>query len=144
MALRAYRVCRAVYARPDGEGARRAGGRWNSPGRAVAYMAESISLCVLENLVHMEKPDFPEKYVIVAALIPESVRVLDVAEFRRPRETEPETGDRWIDSHESAVLKVNSAVIPREHLYLLNPNHPEFDQIQIESIEPFTFDERLF
>ncbi|HUE02378.1 MAG TPA: RES family NAD+ phosphorylase [Bryobacteraceae bacterium] len=34
------------------------GGRWNSPGRAV-YMAESIALAVLENLVHMARQDFP-------------------------------------------------------------------------------------
>ena len=29
---RVFRVCRARYARLDGSGARRAGGRWNSPG----------------------------------------------------------------------------------------------------------------
>jgi RES domain-containing protein len=28
-------------------------GRWNSPRRAAVYMAESLALAVLENLVHM-------------------------------------------------------------------------------------------
>jgi RES domain-containing protein len=50
MARRVFRVCRARYARLDGAGAKLAGGRWNSPGQAVVYMAESIALAVLENL----------------------------------------------------------------------------------------------
>ena len=48
---RVFRVCRSIYARLDGEGARRLGGRWNSPERVVVYMADSISLAVLENLL---------------------------------------------------------------------------------------------
>ena len=69
MPLRVYRVCRARYARLDGDGARRVGGRWNSPGRTVVYMAESTALAVLENLVHMSRQDFPSGYVCVAAAL---------------------------------------------------------------------------
>ncbi len=144
MALRVYRVCRSIYAHLDGEGARRVGGRWNSRGHAVVYAAQSISLAVLENLVHMPKQDFPVGYVSVSALIPESVGVLDVDKFRRPRESEIDVGDRWIDTQESAVLRAESVVVPREHLYLLNPEHPDFALIRIEQIEPFVFDPRLF
>ena len=63
MVRRIYRVCRARYARLDGEGAKLVGGRWNSPGRAVVYMAESVALAVIENLVHMSRQDFPTGYV---------------------------------------------------------------------------------
>jgi hypothetical protein len=35
-------------------------------------------------------------------------------------------------------------VIPQEHNYLLNPDHPQFSQIIVESTVPFVFDERLF
>ena len=138
--IRVYRVCRAIYARLDGEGARRAGGRWNSPGRAVVYMAESISLAVLENLVHLSKEDFPAGYVTVAAAIPESLPVAKTGERGREREI----GDRWIDSDESAVMRVSSVVVPSEHLYLLNPSHPDFSRISVERMEPFVFDPRLF
>ncbi len=48
MAITIYRVCRRIYASLDGEGARRVGGRWNSPGRAVVYMAQSVALAVLD------------------------------------------------------------------------------------------------
>jgi RES domain-containing protein len=82
MALRVYRVCRAIYTRLDGEGARQAGGRWNLPGRAVVYMAESVSLAVLENLVHMSRQDFPTGYVEVTATIPDDILVLAEMDVR--------------------------------------------------------------
>ena len=141
-----YRVCRAVYARLDGLGAKRVGGRWNSPGRAVVYMAESIALAVIENLVHMSKEDFPIGYVTVTVSIPDHIKVLSEEELRaRFSNLNPaQLGDHWIASLESAVLRVRSAVIPEEHNYLLNPGHPQFSQIEVESTVPFIFDERLF
>ena len=78
MPLRVFRVCRAIHARLDGEGARLAGGRWNSPGVAVVYMAQSVSLAVLENLVHMAREDYPSGFVLVDAEIPDHVGVLTV------------------------------------------------------------------
>jgi RES domain-containing protein len=109
----------------------------------MVYAAESISLAVLENLVHMSRRDFPAGYVALTALIPDSVRVLDAEEFRGTGEADADTGDRWIASGESAVLQVHSSVVPREHVYLLNPAHRDCDRIQIEKIEPFVFDARL-
>ncbi len=63
MAVTVHRVCRRIYASLDGEGARGVGGRWNSPGRPFVYMAQSVALAVLENLVHMSRPDYPTGYV---------------------------------------------------------------------------------
>ncbi len=39
-----------------GEGARRFGGRWNSKGVAIIYTSGTVSLAVLEILVHLETP----------------------------------------------------------------------------------------
>jgi RES domain-containing protein len=82
-------------------------------------MAESVSLAVLKNLVHMSKEDFPNL-------------------------TSTHLGDRWIDSLTSAVLRVRSAVVPTEYTYLLNPKHHDFDEIAIDQPFPYVFDERLF
>jgi RES domain-containing protein len=146
MPRRLYRVCRAIHARLDGEGAKRVGGRWNSPGRSVVYMAETVSLAVLENLVHMSREDFPAGYVLVVAAVPDEVRILKeedlVAEFGgfdRSR-----LGDRWLDGGSSAVLAVRSIVVPFEYNFLLNPQHPDFEAITVEPAVPFVFDERLF
>src|SRR5882724_11221307 len=64
--LRCYRLTRRRYEVLDGEGARRVGGRWNSPGRAAIYAAEEPSLTVLETLVHLDlTPELlPDDYVI--------------------------------------------------------------------------------
>lgn len=85
MPLCVYRVCRSRWALLDGEGARRVGGRWNSPGRPVVYMADSIALAVLENLVHLSRQDFPTGYVVIAARIPD-----DLADFKPGRRRQPE------------------------------------------------------
>ena len=145
---RVFRVCRARYARLDGTGARLAGGRWNSPGRAGVYMAESIALAVLENLVHMARQDFPHGYVCVAAVLPDGISMIHEKDLRKHSALEDlsteQLGDWWLDSRTSAVLQVPSFVIAGEHNFLLNPVHPEFARIQVEPPAIFHFDERLF
>ncbi len=148
MARRVFRVCRARYARLDGEGARLVGGRWNYASRPVVYMAESIALAVLENLVHMSRRDFPTVYVTVAAVLPDGISLLAEDALRRTpalRALSPEElGNRWLESQASAVLRVPSVVVPGASNYLLNPQHPEFSLIQVEPPAIFHFDERLF
>jgi RES domain-containing protein len=146
MSQRVYRVCRAIHARLDGEGANQVGGRWNSPGHAVVYMAQSVSLAVLENLVHMSKTDFPVGYVSVSAVIPDELRILTEDEVRKdlPDAGPRVLGDHWLGSLVSAVLRVRSAIVPEEFNFLLNPRHPGFAQIIAEPAIPFVFDERLF
>jgi len=143
---RVFRVCRAIYARLDGEGARRVGARWNSMGHAVVYMAESISLAVLENLVHMSREDFPTGYVVVGAVIPDTVKILSEEQLQTCFGALPpqRLGDLWIESLSSAVLRVPSAVVPHEFNYLLNPRHPAFPDIVPEIPVPYVFDRRLF
>ena len=129
-------------------GARRVGGRWNSPGRPFVYTAQSVALAVLENLVHMSRQDYPVGYVIITALIPDHVLILDERAVRDDAglgEAPPSAfGDYWFDERLSAVLRVNSAVVPGECNYLLNPRHLDFAQIAARPPEPFRFDERLF
>jgi len=89
-------------------------------------MAETISLAVLENLVHMSRQDFPTGYVSIAATIPDHVAMLtaEVLPSRFTNRDPRELGDRWLSSMHSAVLRVPSAVVPSESNYLLNPRHP--------------------
>ena len=148
MARSVYRVCRARYARLDGEGARLVGGRWNSPGRSVVYMAESVALVVLENLVHMSRQDFPIGYVCVSAVTPDSISIATEQDLRLRADlwklSSQDLGDWWIDSKESAVLEVPSAVVADEHIYLLDPAHPDFVRIVANPPALFHFDLRLF
>ncbi len=53
----AWRIVKRKHAKKafTGEGARQFGGRWNSPGVAIVYTAESQSLAALEILVHLRE-----------------------------------------------------------------------------------------
>ncbi len=148
MVRRVYRVCRARYARLDGEGAKLVGGRWNSPGRAVVYMAESVALSILENLVHMSRQDFPTGYVCIAAILPAGINIVHEHDLRLRADlrdlSSQALGDWWIEANVSAVLEVASVIVPHEHNYLLHPGHPDFAQISVNPPALFHFDPRLF
>ena len=109
-------------------------------------MAESISLAVRENLVHMSREDFPDGDVSVSALIPDGLKIVTEDDLRKelPDLGSRDLGDRWFDSSASAVLRVRSAVVPAEFNYLLNPAQPGFAIIVVEPAEPFFFAARFF
>jgi RES domain-containing protein len=54
-----------------------------------------------------------------------------------------EAGTRWVREARSAVLEVPSIVVNGEFNYLLNPEHPDFERLEIGSALPFSFDPRL-
>ncbi|HEY1120069.1 MAG TPA: RES family NAD+ phosphorylase [Haloferula sp.] len=151
--IRAFRLCKTKHAATafTGEGARIAGGRWNSPGVAVVYASSSLSLATLEVLVHIEDPEaFARLFSWFAVEIPdELIEVLE--ESKLPPgwcadETTAATqviGDAWIRSQRSAVLAVPSVVTPGEKNYLLDPAHPRFSAIRIAAPQPFRPDPRL-
>jgi len=111
-------------------------------------MAESVSLAVLENLVHMSRQDFPSNYVCVTAVLPDDLRIATEQDLRVRRKLRDlslrDLGDWWIESKESAVLEVASLVVAHEHNYLLNPAHPDLEKIVVQPPALFRFDARLF
>jgi RES domain-containing protein len=135
----------------SGGGAYRRGGRWNSQGRAVVYMSESLSLCVLENLVHMVKVPMLKSFKSIWVDIPQTlIHTLKQNELPpswkavpAPQETK-QIGNKWFDDKASPVLNVPSTVVPNEWSFVLNPMHPEFNKLKIGKVRDFEFDERLY
>ncbi len=87
----------------SGEGARLYGGRWNSPGTAMVYTAQSQSLAVLEVLVHLDSPELLKRYLLFEVAIDLScVGELDLSSL--PRNWKPirtpakvqAMGDDWV------------------------------------------------
>lgn len=148
----AWRVVSAKYAASafDGEGARRSGGRFNSPGTPIVYAADTLALAVLEVVVHL--PTYRSLRGRVAFLldIPDNL-VESLAEPDLPhdwRATPPSRstqalGDAWVARAESPVLKLPSVLLPHHSNLLLNPAHPDLAQISISSPEPVPVDPRL-
>jgi len=147
-----WRIVKAPYAPAafDGEGAKRYGGRWNSPGLPVVYTAGSQALAALEMLVHLGTSTVLPAYVSIACAFDESI-VLRLDRQRLPRSwrsypSPPRLallGDAWLKDETSAVLDVPNAIIPTESNYLLNPRHADFASIAIRKPQAFDFDVRL-
>lgn len=150
--MKVWRLCSRAHAAFDGEGARRAGGRWNQRGTAIVYASATLSLAAQELFVHLDPAEAPKDLVAVSADIPDSVRIKRVAAAGLPRNWRqypaPESlaaiGTAWARSLEIAVLEVPSAVIPQEKNYLLNPAHAEFARIVKGRPAPFSFDPRMW
>jgi RES domain-containing protein len=135
----------------DGDGARLYGGRWNQPGTAVIYTASTLSLAVLEYLVHLNPDKIPDTLVVIAGEIPDTLPMvhIDLATLSphwNALTLQPVTqqiGTQWVTTGNSAVLRVPSVVIPQESNYVLNPHHAQFVAITWSPPEPFSFDPRL-
>jgi len=136
-----------------GLGAKATGGRWNRAGSPMVYCAESISLAVMETLVHLGAGGLPLNRYLVSVDIPEAI-------WRRrqhlPLQTAPvgwdalptgkvslDFGDAWLTSLASAVLVVPSIVVPEESNILINPQHPDASGLTAIKLRKWRYDERL-
>lgn len=150
--LTAWRIVKRRHAAAafDGEGARRFGGRWNSPGTPIVYVSESRALALLEVLAGVRSVAPLPAYVMIPVsynrAFVRTIKMEDLpAEWRQspPLPEVQRMGDRWAAQREAAVLRVQSAIVPEEYNYLLNPNHPAFSEITIGQPQQVSLDPRL-
>jgi RES domain-containing protein len=120
----------------SGEGARQLGGRWNSVGVPAVYCAETSSLAALEILVHLAGEDWPP-HSILDIEIPDEL----IVEPRGSTDDTRSAGDELLK--DSLAFAVPSAVNGLERTVVINPEHPDFDQIKAGKIRPFVLDQRL-
>ena len=85
----------------------------------------------------------PRNMVLLLIEIPETLRIAESRWNPGDLGTSRQIGDEWLESKDTPVLRVPSALIPRQTNYLLNPEHPLFGAIQVIEITPFAFDRRL-
>lgn len=137
-----------------GYGSLLVGGRWHRRGVQVAYASEHPGVAALEKLVWLESYEKARKseYVLLSLRL-DPAKHLEVLS----RETLPqgwdafphgaatqEIGSRWAEETQSVVLEVPSAVIPVGKNYLINPFHPDFQELEPGEPVPFAWDSRLF
>ena len=152
MSVTAWRIVKQKNEKTafSGEGARLYGGRWNSPGTALVYTAQSQSLAALEMLVHLDSADLLGGYVFFDVIIDEAmIAAVDPITLPKNWRAEPgpaklqALGDAWIAAGTSCVLRVPSSLVPAESNYLLNPKHADFVKLKIGRAVPFRYDARL-
>jgi RES domain-containing protein len=162
--LTLYRIARTKYANLAGVGAAQAQGRWNHRGQEAIYTSTERSLPVLEKMVHLRKDLIPSNLALMT---------ISVSGNWEGRENGPlDTGivDRntgaafWFYrtladakrafgySNFSVVggglapfaVAVPSVIVPVWNVVLYPQGRGFWDHVDLENIEPFEFDSRLF
>ena len=117
----------------------------------MLYTASHRSLALLEVLVHIGDNYPEEDYTIVTLEVPdESITLLDAKNLPEDWFKIFESGelatftDEWLQETKFVAMGVPSAVVTQEMNYLINPLHPDFQDVKIKNIEKFNFDERFF
>lgn len=141
--MHAYRLCKSRFSDLDGEGARLYGGRWNSRGNATVYTSSTLSLALLEYLVHVDPSNLPTDLVSIKIEIPDDVTAETFGDDTAPPESIAATyGDAWIKENKALIYIVPSAIVAEQNI-LLNPRHKEMRRVKIIHIKDFNFDSRL-
>jgi RES domain-containing protein len=153
-----WRIIRAVrqHVAMDGVGAAYNGGRWNPIGIKTVYCAQSLALAVLEIRVHLATARPKERFVgLEVEIIESAVERPQLSDLPRSWQRAPQAstsdtaarrfGARWVREQRSVAIQVPSAVIPSESIFLLNPEHPDFNEsVRVVKTLPVSLDPRLW
>lgn len=147
-----FRITREAYANDlSGQGAMLHGGRWNTKGKAALYTAGSVALAMLEVAIHINPNNAPKDFKLIRIQVPPILIQKVTVDELNPgwRESPPsqftqDIGDAFLMKKSHFILEVPSVVVPYECNYIINPSHYAFENVKIISIEPISFDSRLF
>jgi RES domain-containing protein len=127
--------------------------RWNLDDQFMIYTGSSRSLSSLELIVNENSilPAFKYKVMTISISDEESlfshVLQTELPIHWRSLSAYPklqQIGSKWYESKKSLVLKVSSAVIPKEYNYIINTNHPDFSsKVSLVRTEDYFWDDRL-
>lgn len=150
--MEVFRIVREKYA--DKLIATGAANRWNREGDYVIYAGSSRSLATLELVVHKSNIKPVLAYKVMVITITDSDHVVTcINQKDLPRNWRSvaaylalqKTGSDWYETKSTLLLKVPSAVIPREFNYIINSKHPDFpDLVSLTGVEDYFWDLRLF
>ena len=133
-----------------GKGAEISGGRWNEKGIGALYLAENRSLTILETIVHCQRiSDLYNRFLLTIDVPDNSIDYVEPAKLPKNWNSTPwnnytvDYGSKWLLSNKSLLLKIPSAIIPEESIYLINPSHSKHSKIKIIEKSLFLPDNRL-
>ncbi len=148
----AWRITREPYANLSGLGAKKNGGRWNSPGIDAVYLSTDPALSVVEVLVHLDLPPelIPDDYVLMKidlsamTTAPLDTWLEDGPTARLEQADSRAAGNQWIAEARTPLFRVPSAIVAESFNLILNPIHPMSVNMSAMSYRPFSFDSRFF
>jgi len=127
------------------------GGRWNPVGIPALYCGASIAICALEKFVHMGQAPLPPLVLV-------SVDILDDCDIFAPKASDlpagwdelptstsaQSLGRIWLERGEALAMRVPSVILPEESNVIVNSLHPDYAQVKLTVVRPFTFDQRMY
>lgn len=146
-----YRIARTQYADDlSGRGGLLSAARWHHH-MPVIYTSLHSSTCILEKLVHLRENEIHNDLRFIEMIVPDdsSYQVVDPGELPASWTRYPapkilaDIGNMWLQSKSALLLEVPSVVDTLAKNVLINPLHPEAENITIASTRPFVFDRRI-
>ena len=137
----------------SGKGGRGASARWHTAGRLIVYLADCPAGALLERIVHMtdmiEDAFLPQFYQLLKVAVPDELAIkplntLAPTDWRKNIGFTRQIGDAWLASQETLLARVPSVIAPQTWNYLLNPEHPDANQVTVAEAIKEQFDNRLF
>ncbi len=146
-----YRITKKKYADDlSGYGAKITGGRWNRKDIPALYLAESQSLTILETIVHCHDINDLNNRLILFIEVPDNLtNILDQSILPEDWNKKPwhnftvNFGSEWLISNKNLLLKLPSAVVPDENIFMINPKYSEVSKIKTTIRKIFKPDHRL-
>ena len=132
-----------------GSGAAVYGGRWNKKGTPVLYTGENIEIALLETIVHVPPLLVPDLVLLTLEIPDLSITVIKLGKLPKNWTAYPtptilsEIAEKWVNEGKTIALKVPSCIIHSSHNFILNCNHPEYNEVKLVDQQDFVFDIRL-
>jgi RES domain-containing protein len=131
------------------------GARWNEPRIPVLYFASTPSVALLEMANYLPNPRLiPADYRLGIYHLPDTVsfQTIEVKKLpqdwsRYPYPSSTQTiGSQWLNEGSSLILFVPSVAVPAglENIAVINPRHPEINQLTLSSVESDLYNDRAF
>jgi RES domain-containing protein len=134
----------------SGEGGRRYAGRWNKKGTPILYTAKHSSLAILEYLGHIQISRETGYIILELEINAKQILPLEAVTPQLPENwfhqegvsLTRQIGTDWVNSKQSAILKVPSVHTPFEHNYLINPTYPDI-KLKVLQKQWYIYDNRF-
>lgn len=127
--------------------------RWNEDNQYLLYTSSSRALATLEKFVNFNGVVSTATYkVMIISIADEGHLITSVFEKDLPKNWRTDTsysllrqiGSNWYTSGQSLILKVPSAIVPKEHNFLVNIKHKDFKKnVKLIRAEEYFWDDRL-
>ena len=146
-----YRISKCQYIDDlRGTGSAAYTGRWHSKGTYILYTAVSPSLALLESVVHLSTIPLLD-YCMISLKIPDdNVLMMDISSLPPYWADNPAhpslsiIGDKFVKANKYLAMQIPSAIMPEEYNVLINPNHKDFEKVDINYKRKIPIDRRFF